>query len=571
MRSRNTAALGVIPLFAILLAAATPGAPIPSPAPRVVLPLLPTVAGGYHAPKVLPSPGRLVGIAQQPFVGITLQSAIAMALLKNPNLAIAASNTRIASYQIQEAKGAFDVRFMVEPSVKHDLQAPQNAFFSGPAFGAIVQNTQSLQGGVNGELPGGQQYSVGISQSKIDDNTIINSFNPYYATSFNVALTQPLLKNFGINAPKRNLELSILSADASQAQALVGVSSTIASVEDTYWNLVNAWRAVAIDEAALRQATLQQASNVRLAKRGAAAPIDAVESSTQVSAYQQAVFEGLQQVTIEQNTLKALVLADPADPIWRANLVPSSSVLHLPRVPSYGQLLALALKNRPEVRQVADAAAQAAVNVKYAKNQTLPQADLQLQYQSNGLAGTAVPPISGSPFGSATPPPYLVGGLGQSYNNLTAGKFPTYSVGVAISLPLGNNTARGALAVAREQALQAKLQGANIRERIVFDVRNALQAYQTALASLSAARQARESAAQVYSSEQRKFHSGASTTFLVLQRQVELVQAQGRELRAQTALNQAVVELQRVDGSILRVNNVQLGNVGTQALNLATP
>ena len=555
-----------IPLLVMIVAASSANAPIPTPSPAARFPALPKVGVGYQVPAVLSRRARLVGVAQQPFVGIALQDAIAMALLKNPNLAIAASNTRIASYQIQQAKGAFDLRFTVEPSLKHAIEAPQNAFFSGPAFGPIVQNSQSLQGGVNGQLPSGQQYSIGVSQAKIDDNTIINAFNPYFVTSLNVSLTQPLLKNANINAPKRNLLLSVLGADASRAAELAGVSSTIANVEDTYWNLVNAWRAVAIDEAALHQAVVQQASNVRLAKRGATAPIDAVESSTQVAGYQQQVFDGLQQVSIEQNTLKSLIIGTPTDPIWRANLVPSSSVLQLPQIPSYARLLASALKNRPEVRQVADSRRQAAVDLRYAKNQTLPQADAQLQYQSNGLAGSAIPPLSNNPFGNATPPPYLVGGLGQSYNNLAARKFPTYSVGVTISLPLGNNTARGALAAAQEQVLQAKLQGAGLRERIVFEVRNALQAYQTALASLSAARQARESASQVYMSEQRKFRNGASTTFLVLQRQVQLVQAQGRELQAQTALNEAVVELQRVDGSILRVNNVQLGRVGTQAL-----
>jgi len=83
---------------------------------------------------------------------------------------------------------------------------------------------------------------------------------------------------------------------------------------------------------------------------------------------------------------------------------------------------------------------------------------------------------------------------------------------------------------------------------------------------LSAARQARESAEVVYASELRKFHAGASTTFLVLQRQVELQQARGSELQAQTQLNQSIVELQRVEGSILTSNGVNVQTLGSQAL-----
>jgi hypothetical protein len=47
---------------------------------------------------------------------------------------------------------------------------------------------------------------------------------------------------------------------------------------------------------------------------------------------------------------------------------------------------------------------------------------------------------------------------------------------------------------------------------------------------------------------------------------VEFVQNEGLELQAQTDLNKAVVELQRVDGSILSQNGVSLNTLGEGAL-----
>jgi len=69
----------------------------------------------------------------------------------------------------------------------------------------------------------------------------------------------------------------------------------------------------------------------------------------------------------------------------------------------------------------------------------------------------------------------------------------------------------------------------------------------------------------VYESELRRFKAGASTTFLVLQREVELANSRGRELQAQTDLNKAVVELDRVTGAILSNNHVDYttGGAGT--------
>jgi outer membrane protein TolC len=569
MLSLAGAALGIALTTAPLSAqgTATPAglpnrATIPTPEPSPVAPHVPAVAPGYSAPQVRPTRAEVVGVTQQPFVGLSLNDAIGMALLKNQDLAISASNSRIAGYQIQAVKGAYDVRFFVEPSYKHDTNAPQNAFFSGgPNFEPIVQNYQTLQAGVQGQLPSGTQYNVNISQTKVNDNTFINAFNPYYLSSINVSVSQPLLKNaFGNNDVRRQLRLSVIGAQQSQAVALAQASTTISAVEDAYWNLVAAWRNVAIQEDALRSSVLQQQSNVRLARRGAAAAIDAIESSTQVSVYQENVFSALQNVSNLQNQLKNLIVTDPGDAIWRANLMPTSPVLQLPQQPTLEQLLATAMQNRPELREALAARQQAEVNLAYAHNQTLPQVDLQLQYNGNGFAGNALPPLGG-PFGTATPPPYLQGGYGTAYGNI--GRFPTYQAGVLASIPVGNNTAKADLAAAKEQQRIASIQSVGVDQRITFEVRNALQNYQSALARLYAARRARENAGAVLASEERKFRNGESTTFLINQREVEYVQNEGLELQAQTDLNQAIVELQRVDGSILSANNVLLNSLGT--------
>jgi HAE1 family hydrophobic/amphiphilic exporter-1 len=105
-----------------------------------------------------------------------------------------------------------------------------------------------------------------------------------------------------------------------------------------------------------------------------------------------------------------------------------------------------------------------------------------------------------------------------------------------------------------------------VDQRIGAEARDALQTYQSALSRLYAASQSRHAAEAAYASEVRRFHSGASTTFLVLQRQVQLAQARGRELLAQTDLNKAVVELQRVEGTILTDNGVNLQTLGSKTL-----
>jgi outer membrane protein TolC len=586
---------GLFPLGEASAQTNPPRAIIPTPVPSPVLPVVPTVAPGYQAPQVAPTAAQIIGVTQQPFVGIGLQDAVGMALLKNPNLAVSASNAKVARYQVVEAKGPFDLHFQVEPSSSFSVQPPENIFFAGPGTttavpggllpyinnpGNIIQHESGFQYGLGGQTISGTTYSAGIQQTRTFNNTIFNTYNPYYLASLNLSVTQPLLRNLGMNPSRRQLKLALINADANVAQSFVDASNTISQVEDAYWNLVAAWRNVAIQEEALKQAIAQQQSNVRLAKRGAAAPIDAVESSTQVSTFQNDVFSALQNVSELQNQLKGLIVTDPGDPIWMANLIPTSPVQELPTASDLDTVVTVAQQNRPEVRQAVDKRREAEIDRAYAKSESLPQADLQATYMSNGFAGLAQPlPPRFSALACEvnstgmtvcpTVPGETIGTMPQAYHNLWAGAFPTFNVNLTVSFPLQNDLGRGLQGAAAEEEHQADVLEQGVAERIGFEARNALQSYQAALSRLDATRHGREAAEQVLASELRKFRNGESTTFLVLQRQVQLQQARGSELQAQTDLNKSVVELQRVEGTILTTNGVNLQTLGTQAL--ATP
>ena len=575
-------------------------ATLPTPIPTTRLAPIPAVAAGYRAPQAEPSSPGIVGVMQKPFVGISLQDAIAMALIKNPSLAVSASNARIARYRIVQAKANFDVQLQVEPSTNFSVTPPENLFFAGPGVqgsgytcqpiigppspcsttgpGNIIQHQYSFQSGVGGQGINGLQWSAGITQTRTYNNLIINTYNPYYQATLDLSVTQPLLKNSGMNAVKRQLKLAMIGADSDEAQALVDASSTIAQVEDAYWDLVSAWRNVAIQEEALQEAAVQQRSVVRLAKRGAVPPITAVESETQVANFQSEVFSALQTVSELQNRLKSLVVADPRDPIWSANLVPSSPVQQLPSSGDLAAVVALAERQRPEIRQVVDQRRMADLDRAYAKNQALPQADLVVQYFSNGFAGQlqAVPKFES--LGCAlptescpTPPPQSQGNMTQAFHNMWTGAYPEFNIALVVNIPLENGVARGLKQIASQEEDQADLQSQGLDQRIESEARNALQTYQSALSRLSSASQARSAAEAVYASEVRKFHNGESTTYLVLQRQVELAQARGQELQAQTDLNKAVVELQRVQGTILTDNGVKVQILGSKALATASP
>jgi len=582
------------------LPSAVPPAASPIPIPSTELPPVPAVAPGYNAsPGPLPTPG-IAGVSQQPYVGISLDDAVTMALMRNPELAVSQSNRRIAAYQIVAAQGAYDVRFQLVPSYAHSVQPPSSFFAAGPNAGPITSDTLGVTGGFSGQTLGGTRLSVSATGSRVTSNAVADSFNPYYPSALSFNVTQPLARGLHMDDARRALELSRITANVDTDTLLVEAQQTVANVADTYWSLVAAWRNVAIQEEGLRNAVAQAQSTQRQAKAGALAPVDVVESNDQVAQFQDNVYSALQNVQELQTQLKSLILGNPADPAWTANLVPTTSVTQTPAEPTVNDVLLAALGNRPEIAQLRDQERAAKVNVAYAKDQLKPQLDLGLGYTSNGFAGNPINPLQ-SPVtglflseagainqliaiankslppgqGLAPLPPlnfsgpnYINGGFGTSLSNLFGNDFPTYSAQLTIGLPLRNRGARGNYDAALEQARSLQVQQIALIQRLKMEAANAVQMLRSAQSRLIAARSARQAAEEVYASELRKFRAGTSTTFLVLQRVVNLANDRGRELQAQTDVDKALVNIRLVEGKLLAGYNIDTGAFGTQTLML---
>jgi len=223
------------------------------------------------------------------------------------------------------------------------------------------------------------------------------------------------------------------------------------------------------------------------------------------------------------------------------------------------------------------------IDVRYFRELTKPQVDLVGTYTTVGLAGTLVQSnttatnntsiltarvnelsaLAGleplpTTTTTSTVAPNLVGGYGQSLQNLIDLNYPTARIGVRVSIPLRNRTAEANLGAALAQGNRLRDTLAQAEQIIEADVRNTMQAVRSSEARLASAAAARSSAEQQYESEQRQFRAGTTTVFLVLQRQTDLLAARARELQAQTDLNKAIAQFQRATGSTLEVNHVSV-------------
>jgi len=542
---------------------------------------VPPVAPDFRAQqKPMPDLNR-VGVDSSRQHPLALRDALSMALANNKDIEVARQNVRIAEFDFLGSNGAYDPRFNMS-SYYERFETPISSFLSGGQNGSTIQSDYAGTARLEGQTPVlGGSYRLDFSSSRFTTNNEFVALNPQYPSALQFTYTQPLWRGMKIDAARRQIEIARKNLSLTDSQFRQRAIDTITNVQRAYWDLVFALRSLQVQRDAVTVAQTQLTHNKRLVQEGTLAPIDVVAAEAQISTYEQGVFSALEDVSRSENLLKHLIAENQFAPIWQESIVPTDAVdLQVPTV-SLTDALQTAKQNRPELQQATVVKEINEIDQRYFKNQTKPEVDLVGTYGINGLAG-AVSTAGVNPFTASslqvrqrvdelsqlagldplpivapqTFSPDLLGGYGQSLQNLFANRYGNFRVGVQISLPFRNRTAEAQLGRSLVEGERIATQREQLEQAIQVDVRNALQSMRSAEARLRAAVATREANEQQFASEQRKLDAGQSTTFLVLERQTQLTTARGLELKAQTDLNKAIADLQRATGNSLSVNSI---------------
>ncbi len=504
----------------------------------------------FEAPsRPLPSAER-VGVDLSNNLSLTIEEAIEMALKNNNDIEATRTQVEIAEYNLENFKTVFQPKYTVD-SFYESATTPVASIIGGANNGALTQKRLFSSAGVSGFSPYlGANYSATFNQTILNSNSTNATLNPQFPMNFTFIYTQPLFRGRLYDINKRNLAIAKKNLSLSDAQFRQKAIEVIADVELAYWDLVFALRNLQVQLDAVKQSKTQLESNQRLVAKGVIAPIDIVAATAQITTFEQNVYTAQESVTRAENTLKTLLLPNRKDEVWSRPITPVSSVsLETPKI-GLEIAVAEALKNRPEITQFETNAEINDIDLAYFKEQTKPQVDLVGTYTSQGLAG--------SNTGLRAVPSNLEGGYFNSLGNLVQQDYPTYRVGVTISLPWKNRAAQANVGRILAEGNLIKNRRDQAEQIIEAQVRNALQALRSSESRLNSAIAARNSAEQLYDSEARQFKGGITTFYLVLQRQTELFAARGRELQAQTDLNKAISEFQRATGITLTVNKISV-------------
>ncbi|SFR98433.1 Outer membrane protein TolC [Granulicella pectinivorans] len=567
------------PLILILLFFVASGLPAQTPTVSLANPASPALP-----PAVLLEVAPRVGITSE--VDLTLSDMIQAVLANNRDIEVARLSRLKASLNLHVAKGYFDP---VVGGNAYSLRqvSPVTSSLGGGTNGAVTQKEIFADPQISGNSRWlGTTYKLDFSSSRVNSSNTYNTLNPTYPTAATLNLTQPLWGGLLFDQNRERLSVARRNVAQTEEQFRQHIIDVTTQGVHAYLELDYALRNLNVQIEAVRLAEKQDASNRRQVEQGTQAPVDVIQTQTQMSTYQQNVFNAQQQVTQAENTLKALMLPNRADPLWNAALKTSIHADQATPIPTLAEALSQALSERPDLKAGQIAVQVSGLDARLAKEQTKPQVNLTAQVGTQGLSGENVAQSSdllGSLFaplftrvndlstlaglpalpttgsGSTTSVPgFFLGGYGQSLQNLRDGRFPTVKIGLQVSFPIANRTARAQEQIAKANVKQATTQQQQLEMTVESEVRNSLQRLTNADLLLNAAQRTAQLAQQQYESEQRQFKAGTSSVFLILQRQTELINAKLREIRASADRGEAEADFDQATANTLHRQNIDI-------------
>jgi outer membrane protein TolC len=153
------------------------------------------------------------------------------------------------------------------------------------------------------------------------------------------------------------------------------------------------------------------------------------------------------------------------------------------------------------------------------------------------------------------------GGYGTALGQVFKNNFPTYSVGLQLTLPVRNRVAQADAVRDQLQLRQTQVRRQQFEDQVRLEVADAYVAMQQAQAAYQAAVQSRILQEQSVDVEQATFDVGLATNYLVIQYQTLLAQARSTEVAAKGSYAKAKVALDRATASTLEVNQVSIQDV----------
>ena len=455
-------------------------------------------------------------------LSISVEEAILLALANNGDLRV-----EILSPQIRQTFAAVE-RAAFDPVLRATAARERvRDWDPSRAIGAREALTEKTSGELSIEenLPTGTRIAGTVSGEKMESTLYAE---PASQARVGFTVTQALLRGVSLRANLARLYEARLDTRMSEYELRGFIESLVANVEKAYWDLALAERQTEIVEESMSLARKQLQETSERVKVGRIAETELAAAEAEVARRREELIDA--QRTADKRRIALLrLISPPSAPAWDNPLALRDSPPGQPDIlEPLADHIAVALRMRPELNQARLNAKKGNLEVVRTRNGLLPRLDFFVALGATGYSES---------FGGAP-------------GEVDTGHYDA-AVGLTMEFAPINRAARAEArrAVLTERQMIRSVQ--NLQQIVELDVRTAYLEVQRAIEQMEATTATRQYRERTLYAETEKFKVGKSTSFLVAQAQRDLLDSRLAEVAATISYMKALVELYRLDGSLL--------------------
>jgi outer membrane protein TolC len=479
----------------------------------------------------------------------------------------------ILETQIATALSVFDTAFTTSLTWGKSTQ-PFNNFLTGGtnvSTRSVVLSTQDTANfaiGLQKFTATGGQIGIVHNVNWLYQNSIFLTYPSVYTTNIQMSLTQPLMgsaplpgqaagRPVGLEANRAPIVIARLNADAAVWRFKAEVMAHVRSIEQQYWSLaqqhVQLWSSEKAVELAREIVNREQAELVV----GKGTVADVAEAQQRLEQFNLDLVTKTSDVITTERQLRNILGLPPAD---NRRIIPVTPPAEARLEPDWDSSLAQMVTFQPDIVQQQLLVRIAELQLLVARNQLLPQLNLSVLYQLNGLGqqlDNAEAVMTGATIKALDPiirNKELAAGLPANagfYNN-----FHTWQVGFTFQMPLGM---RSPLANTRH-AQYILLQQRAYLQQFVHQTTHSLARFflevDANYKQFKTASRLRAAAAQRLEAQRAYYEEGRITIDRFLDAVSQYAQAVAQEAQFKTTYNISIVALEEAKGTLLAYNNI---------------
>lgn len=471
---------------------------------------------------------------------ISLEECIEMALKHNLDIQISKLDPEIQRSILEFSKGVYDpVITLGYNRVMQTSPGEIQNFFGTPmrVGGGDHYYQDSLYTSVSGKLPFGTMYSIPLEFDRTfgGPGTGTRYNGDVYAGNIGIELRHPLLKNSSIDSERLTIQINKRNIKISEHALKYQIMMVASMVELTYYDLMFARENVKVMEKALELAEQLYHDNVAKVKAGVLLPLDEKQAESEVSMRKADLLNAWHLVYTTENLLKNLITDDLEN--WKnVRLIPTAPLIAVPRQFDLQESWRAGLTLRPDLAQLKTGVEINDLNIRFYKNQKLPDLSLVGRYGSSAIHH----------------------GAESMFADTWSQRNPDYMYGIEIVFPWSNKQAKAKLRESRQLREQNELRVKKLEQDIMVQIQDAISLAKSSFDRIEATRKARLFAEAALDAETKKLQNGKSTSFFVLQFQRDLIAARVAEIQALVDYNKALTTLATAEGTILEQLKIKL-------------